>query len=95
MICIDIYQGKNNLIGQAYRSISYRFMQRYVFSAQNLVSHFRYGLKGPVPFTLDWDKENVKKLGDLDKDGVKYVKYVSVIVQRRSKSVPSSISHLY
>ena len=70
-------------------------MQRYVFSARNLVSHFRYGLKGPVPFTLDWDKENVKKLGDLDKDGVKYVKYVSVIVQRRSKSVPSSISHLY
>ncbi|KAF5615121.1 uncharacterized protein FTJAE_13444 [Fusarium tjaetaba] len=60
-----------------------QFMQRYVFSAQNLVSHFRYGLKGPVPFTLDWDKENVKKLGELDKDGVKYVKYVSAIVQRR------------
>ncbi|KAG5749091.1 hypothetical protein H9Q70_008251 [Fusarium xylarioides] len=77
------YQGKQNILGEAYKSISYKFMQRYVFSAQSLVSHFRYGLKGPVPFTLDWDKENVKKLGELDKDGVKYVKYVSVIVQRR------------
>ncbi|KAM0188240.1 hypothetical protein ACHAPI_010729 [Fusarium lateritium] len=75
--------GKDNIIGQAYKSISYSFMQRYAFSAQNLVSHFRYGLKGSVPFTLDWDKENVKKLGNLDKDSVKYVKYVSGIIQTR------------
>lgn len=75
--------------------MSYKFMQRYVFSAQNLVSHLRYGLKGPVPFTLDWGKENVKKLGELHKDSVKYVRYVSVIVQRRSKSVLLSTAHIY
>ncbi|CAM1505884.1 Fc.00g115210.m01.CDS01 [Cosmosporella sp. VM-42] len=75
--------GKGNAIGQAYQSISYQFMQRYAFSAQNLLSHFRYGLKGPVPFSLDWDKENVRKLADLDKDAIKYVKYVSANVRRR------------
>lgn len=81
-------QGKGNAIGKAYQSISYRFMERYVFSAKNLLAHFQYGVKGTIPFTLDWDKESTKKLGDLDKDAVKYVKYVSGIARRRSKLCP-------
>ncbi|KPM43704.1 hypothetical protein AK830_g2898 [Neonectria ditissima] len=82
-VYVDDRQGKGNAIGKAYRSLSYKFMERYAFSAQNLLSHFRYGLKGPVPFALDWDKENVRKLSGLDKDAIKYVKWMSVIVRRR------------
>ncbi|RTE77836.1 hypothetical protein BHE90_007718 [Fusarium euwallaceae] len=75
--------GKGNAIGKAYRSISYKFMERYKFSSRNLLSHFRYGLKGPVPFTLDWNKESNKKLGDLDRDAVTFVKFVSATAIRR------------
>ena len=60
-------------------------MERYKHSAKNLLCHFRYGMKGPVPFTLDWDKETTAKLGDIDGDAVKYVKYISANVRRRSK----------
>ncbi|KAK3339711.1 hypothetical protein B0T25DRAFT_560445 [Lasiosphaeria hispida] len=76
--------GKENAIGEAYKSISYRFMQRYRFSAKNILSHFRYCLKGPVPFTLDWDKEKTARLGNIDSDAIKYVKYISVNVRRRT-----------
>jgi hypothetical protein len=60
-------------------------MERYKHSAKNLLCHFRHCLKGPVPFTLDWDKETTAKLGDIDSDAVKYVKYISATVRRRSK----------
>ncbi|KAH6641197.1 hypothetical protein F5144DRAFT_125099 [Chaetomium tenue] len=81
---MHFHTGKDNAIGKAYRSISYRFMQRYRFSANNIISHFRYCLKGPVPFTLDWDQEKQGKLGNIDSDAVKYVKYISVNVRRRT-----------
>ncbi|KAG9699940.1 hypothetical protein KCU95_g1022, partial [Aureobasidium melanogenum] len=88
--CIDKIwassEGENNSIGSAYRSISYRFMETYKISAANLMSRFRYSLKGPVPFTLDWDNVRDKKnLKYLDSDAIKYVRSISVDIRNRDE----------
>jgi hypothetical protein len=78
-------QGAKNCIGEAYRSYSYKFIQQYEHSAANLIAHFRYAYKGPVPFSLDWDNKDVKAMGEIDAEAVRFVKFVSGNVQRRSQ----------
>ena len=39
--------------------------------------------KGPVPFSLDWDKEDVSKLGELDAPAVHYMRFISGTIRPR------------
>ena len=50
-----------------------------------MISHFRYALRGPLPFMLDWTKQDVAQLGELDSEAVIYVKFISSTVQRRGQ----------
>lgn len=56
---LTFFQGKGNVIGEAYRTMSYRFMERYKHSAKNLLCHFRYCLKGPVPTAMQSNMSSI------------------------------------
>jgi hypothetical protein len=62
-------------------------MEEWEYSAKNLISHFRCVIRGPIPFTLNWQntKKANKRRAGLDEESCLFIEQMcSKIQERRS-----------
>jgi hypothetical protein len=68
-------------------------MEGWAYAADNMLVHFRAVFNGNIPFSLNWEDEEIRKATKLDETSVRYLESIQGVLRRRG-AYPTNVREL-